>query len=107
MDHASGPSDGLLDLIYDAASDGALWGAALTSIADLMKAQGGVLFGQSVRANAVYFEHIGRLSADCNTAYKQRHVQNAWSIHMIAQPVGVVVGSDEVMPLRELERTAF
>src|SRR5262245_38212785 len=104
------PSDSferLLDLIYDAASDGALWPAALTAIADLTGSQGAILVGQSVRAGAVYFEHNGRLSEECNAVYRERHMQNAWSLYMETQPVGTIVASNEALPLPALLRTAF
>ncbi len=40
------PSDQLLDLIYDAATEPELWRLVMTQIADLTGSQGGVLFGQ-------------------------------------------------------------
>src|SRR5262249_4090070 len=69
--------------------------------------QGAILFGQSVQASTVYFDHNARLSEECNTAYKQRHMQNPWSLYMETRPIGAIVGSDEIMPLAELRRTAF
>jgi hypothetical protein len=47
----------------------------LTAIADLVQGQGGVLFGQSVRAGTVYVEHNGRMDEACNAAYRARLAQ--------------------------------
>jgi hypothetical protein len=93
------PSDQLLDLIYDAATEQELWRTVMTEIADLTGSQGGVLFGQSFGASKVYFDYNGRLSEECNRAYKERHFQNPWNKAMSTQPVGRVVLSDDVVPL--------
>ncbi|MBH5369543.1 helix-turn-helix transcriptional regulator [Bradyrhizobium glycinis] len=97
----------ILDLIYDAAGRQDLWPAALAGIADLTGSEGGVLFGQSVAAQQVYFDFNGRLSQECNQVYQDRHMQNLWSMAMEDKPVGRVVVSDDVVPLRELERSGF
>jgi DNA-binding CsgD family transcriptional regulator len=99
--------DVLLDRIYDAAADVALWPAVLTDVADLLRSEGGILFGQTISAGAVHFEHNGRLDESCSEAYKQGHLQNPWSAYMDSQPVGVVVPSDRVLPVSQLKRTAF
>ena len=99
--------DKLLDLIYDAATEQDLWRSALTNIADLTNSQGGILFGQSFGANKVYFDYNGRLSEECNRAYKARHIQNPWNNIMSSQPVGRVVFSDEIVPLSSLRPTLF
>ena len=52
MDFSDKRADRLLDLIYDAATEEGLWRSVLTEIADITGSQGGVLFGQSVRAAA-------------------------------------------------------
>src|SRR5689334_18609517 len=93
------PSAALLDRIYDAAADPAQWPETLTTIADATGSQGALLVGQSVRVSAVYFDHQGRLSAACMTAFKARHVLNPWALHMADQAFDSIVGSDEVMPL--------
>ena len=69
----------ILDLIYDAATENELWSRVLTEVADLTRSQGGVLFGQSMRASRVYFDYNGRLDEECNRAYQERHMQNLWS----------------------------
>ncbi|GLR93911.1 helix-turn-helix transcriptional regulator [Bradyrhizobium liaoningense] len=97
----------ILDLIYEAAGQQDLWPAVLTAIADLTGSEGGVLFGQSVAAEQVYFDFNGRLNQQCNQAYQERHMQNAWSEAMEDKPIGQVVLSDEVVPLRELEKSVF
>jgi DNA-binding CsgD family transcriptional regulator len=101
------PSDQLLDLIYDAATEPELWRLVMTQIADLTGSQGGVLFGQSWGVSKVYFDYNGRLSEECNRAYKERHFQNPWNKAMSTQPVGRLVLSDDVVPLSSLRRTLF
>ena len=98
-------SDKLLDLIYDAATEPELWSSVLTEISDLTGSQGGVLFGQSIRK--VYFDYNGRLDADRIRIYQEQHITNAWSEYMFRQPVGRLVGSDEIIPLSALRATAF
>ncbi len=100
-------SDSLLDAIYDTATEPELWPSVLTQIADLTGSQGGILFGQSFGARRVYFDYNGRLSGECNQAYKERHVQNPWNDAMQRQPVGRVVLSDEVVSLASLQPTLF
>jgi DNA-binding CsgD family transcriptional regulator len=97
----------LLDLIYDAATDNELWAQVVIQIADLTGSQGGVLYGQSIAGSTVYFTHNGRLSEESDRVYKERHIQNAWSLYMMNQPVGRLVLSDEAVPLSELRKTAF
>lgn len=99
--------DGLLDAIYDTATEPETWLTVLTQVADLTGTQGGILFGQSFGAEAVYFDYNGRLSEECNQAYKARHVQNAWNGAMQRQPVGRIVRSDEIVPLESLRHTLF
>jgi DNA-binding CsgD family transcriptional regulator len=101
------PSDQLLDLIYDAATEPDMWRTVMTQIADLTGSQGGILFGQSWGASKVYFDYNGRLSEECNRAYKERHFQNPWNKVMSTQPVGRLVLSDDVVPLSSLRRTLF
>lgn len=97
----------ILDLIYDAAGQQDLWPAVLTAIADLTGSEGGVLFGQSLTAEQVYFDFTGRLNQQCNQAYQERHMHNVWAEAMEEKPVGQVVLSDEVVPLREFEKSGF
>lgn len=99
--------DRLLDLIYDAATEQGLWRSVLTEIADLTGSQGGILFGQSFQASRVYFDYNGRLSEECNRAYKERHMRNPWSEGMERQSVGRIVLSDEIVPFASLKPTLF
>lgn len=97
----------VLDLIYDAAAENDLWRDALTAIADLTNSQGGILFGQSVTAQRIYFDFNGRLDEECNRAYQERHMNNPWSEYMEHQPVGRLVMSDEAIELSKLRKTGF
>ena len=87
----------ILDLLYDAAGENKLWPAVLTSIADATGSEGGILFGQSVAAEQVYFDFNGRLNQACNRVYQERHMQNPRSVAMEDKPVGRLVFSDEVV----------
>jgi DNA-binding CsgD family transcriptional regulator/PAS domain-containing protein len=97
----------VLDLIYDAAAENELWRDVLTAIADLTNSQGGILFGQSLTAQQIYFDFNGRLDEECNRAYQERHMQNPWSEYMEHQPVGRLVLSDEAIELSKLRATGF
>jgi DNA-binding CsgD family transcriptional regulator len=44
------PSEWLLDLIYDAATEPELWRSVLTEVADRTNSQGGIIFGISASA---------------------------------------------------------
>ena len=104
----AGPSDGLLDLIYDAAADDRLWAPALEEIARATNSVGGVLMCQSIRDRTIFFEHHTNTSEECLRVLKERHVINPWTVHMSShRPVGVVVPSDAILPLSNLQRTAF
>jgi DNA-binding CsgD family transcriptional regulator/PAS domain-containing protein len=102
------PSNELLDLIYDAAADDRLWVPALEKIAKLTNSVSGVLLCQSIRDRSIFFEHHTNTSEECMRVLKERHVFNPWTVHMSTQhPVGVVVPSDAILPLSNLQRTAF
>jgi DNA-binding CsgD family transcriptional regulator len=98
-------SDRFLDLVYDAATEPEHWSSVLTELSDLTGSQGGVLFGQSTRK--VFFDYNGRLDVDRIRVYQDQHLSNVWSEYMFRQPVGRLVGSDEIVPLSTLQKTAF
>lgn len=108
MSRLEEPPHELLDLIYDAATDDRLWVPALEKIAKLTNSVAGVLLCQSLRDRAIFFEHHINTSEECMRVLKERHVLNPWTVHMSThQPVGVVVPSDAILPLSNLQRTAF
>ena len=69
----AGPSDGLLDLIYDAAADDRLWVPALEEIAKATNSVAGVLLCQSIRDRTIFFEHHTNTSEECLRVLKERH----------------------------------
>ena len=99
MRGARGLPEQLLDLIYDAATDEALWSDVLAGIADLTGSLNGAIFGQVIGANKVYFSHYTRSREECLRAYRERHVQNPHSLYMDKQPAGALVASDEIISL--------
>ena len=107
MKRASELPEQLLDLIYDAAADEALWSDVLAGIADLTGSLNGAIFGQVIGANKVYFSHYTRSREECLRAYRERHVQNPHSLYMDKQPAGALVASDEIISLSELKKTTF
>jgi len=100
-------SDKLLDQIYDAATDEELWTPALTEIADLTDSVGGIIFGANNKVRLVAFSFIGRLCQEALRAYRERHVFNPLAAYMNSSPVGKLVRSDDIMSLRDLQRTAI
>lgn len=101
------PPEQLLDLIYDAASDEALWTDALGQIADMTDSVGGFLFGFEAKERLVTFTFNACISEESHRIYRERHFLNLWSEYMNHSPVGELVRSDEIAPLGELQRTAF
>jgi DNA-binding CsgD family transcriptional regulator len=97
----------VLDLIYDAGAENDLWQEVLTTVADLTNSRGGILFGQSVTAQKIYFGFNGRMNEECNRAYQHRHMNNPWSEYMEHQAVGRLVLSDEAIDLSKLRATSF
>jgi DNA-binding CsgD family transcriptional regulator len=97
----------LLDLIYDAATEHALWAEVLARVAELTGSNCGVMFGQSIGAEQVYFSYNGRCDPAFNAIYAERHMRNPWSLAMEDQPVGRVVFSDEIYDLSTLRPTQF
>ena len=101
------PREELLDLIYDAAAEPDLWTSVMTEIADLINGGSGVLFGQSIGLNELYFSYNGRCDAAFNDVYRQRHMRNPWAVAMESQPVGRIVFSDEIAELRSIRKSLF
>ena len=108
MSRLEEPADELLDLIYDAAADDRLWVPALEEIAKATNSAAGVLLCQSIKDRTIFFEHHTNTSEECIRILKERHVFNPWTVYMSKhRPVGVVVPSDAILPLSNLQRTAF
>lgn len=99
--------DGLVDLIYDAATEEELWTPALVQIADLTGSLGGLIFGIDNREHFVAFSHNGRMSEEANRAYRERHFVNPWWDYMHTVPAGRYVQSEDIVPLHELKRSPF
>jgi DNA-binding CsgD family transcriptional regulator len=108
MKNESDLSEGLLDNIYDAATDDQLWTQILREISTLTNSVGGVLLGQSQIPRMLHFTQHYNTDPECLHALRERHVLNPWTLHMQQfHPAGRVVLSDSILPLAELRRTAF
>jgi hypothetical protein len=101
------PTDKLLDLIYDAATERELWVSALMQVADMTNSVGACVFGVEHNARQVVFTFNGGLSDDAHRVYRERHVVNPIANHMNHSPAGKLVQSDDILPLAELKRTPF
>ncbi|GJE03193.1 hypothetical protein GMJLKIPL_5144 [Methylobacterium isbiliense] len=99
--------DTLIDLIYDAATEAALWPRVIAAIADLLGSEGGVLFGLSIARKRVHFTYDARLDPESHRVHEQRHIQNVWSRVMMHKPAGSIVFSDEILPEADLVGTEF
>lgn len=99
--------DSLLDHLYDAADDDKLWPSAITRIAEFTGGQGGIMLGLNSSLFEAHFEYNGSLDPVCSRIHRELHVKNPWSSYMIAQPVGKLVTSDEIISVRDLQRTMF
>ncbi len=107
------PSDKLLDLIYDAATDPELWSRTLVEIADATNGVGAHIFGadskpgKDNKERLVTFSFLGRLDENVYRIFSERHVINSLSAVMDDSPPGKFVLSDSIVPLPELQRTAL
>jgi DNA-binding CsgD family transcriptional regulator len=108
MKNESDLFEGLLDNIYDAATDDELWTQILREISTLTNSVGGVLLGQSQSPRMLHFTKHYNTDPECLHALSERHVLNPWTLYMQQfHPAGAVVSSDSILPLAELRRTAF
>lgn len=98
----------LLDTIYDAASDDALWQSIFQDISRHTNSAGGILLGQSQEPRLLHFTHSYNTDQGSIGALRDRHMANPWTIHMQTfHPQGSVVLSDSILPVGELRRTSF
>jgi DNA-binding CsgD family transcriptional regulator len=95
--------ESLIDRIYDAAAKPELWKELLVALADHVRSAGGVAIGILATGQGSAFCHCGRYRPPANC----RHMINPWTIEVQKRPVGDIVRSHEIMPLRDLRRTEF
>ena len=92
MKNQSDLFEGLLDNIYDAATDDELWTPILREISALTNSVGGVLLGQSQSPRMLHFTKHYNTDPECLYALRERHVLNPWTLHMQQfHPAGAVV----------------
>ncbi len=113
MSRAVEPSEHLLDLIYDAATDQALWSGVLIEIADATRGVGCHIFGADGKPGSdnkerfVTFAFLGRFDEEVFRRFSERHVISPYSAVMDNSPAGKFVLSDEIISLRDVRRTAL
>jgi DNA-binding CsgD family transcriptional regulator len=95
--------ESLIDRIYDAAAKPELWKELLVALADMVRSAGGVAIGMLTNGQGSAFCHCGRYRPPQNC----RHMLNPWTRAVQQHPVGQILRSHEIMPLRELQRTEF
>ena len=101
------PSDKLLDLIYDAATEPEMWTSALIQIADMTGNLGGFVVGVEIKDRSVPFLFNAPMSQESHRTYAERHIENPWSPVMNHVPSGKIVQSAEIISLPDLKQAAF
>ncbi|MCC6776177.1 MAG: helix-turn-helix transcriptional regulator [Hyphomicrobiales bacterium] len=107
MTQGVAPSDQLLDLIYDAATDHELWSSAIVEIADMTGSVGGFVGGMDTTVPRAIFTFNGGLLEEAHVVYREHYLRNPLSLFMSTVPAGRLVRSEEILPLEQLKKTAF
>lgn len=98
--------EALLDLVYEAASEPALWLLVVERIAQLTDSASGMLLVQTMN-NRLVFDHISGLAEEGAQAYRLRHVGNPFTYYLADKPIGTVVASEAMMRLPQLRASQF
>lgn len=96
----------LLDLIYESAAEPTLWLSVVQEVARALNSDSGMLLVQRLD-NRLVIDRISGLSEASADAYRARHVRNPFTLYLVDKPIGTVVSSAEMLPLPQLQRTAF
>lgn len=99
--------DAFVDRIYDAATIPALWNNLLVEIADKMRSALGIACGMPIQGHGTIFCHYGRCAPPDDKELGRRHLVNPWTLAIRQQPIGRILPSHEILPLRDLRRTEF
>jgi DNA-binding CsgD family transcriptional regulator/PAS domain-containing protein len=97
----------VLDLVYDAAADDTLWTEALAGIASLTRSNCCIIYGMVAYSNLIHFRHSFGQADESHRAFVERHADNPFSRHMLVQPEGRIVRSEEFISLGELKKRDF
>jgi hypothetical protein len=101
------PSQKLLDLIYDAATDPERWREVLIGITDMTGGGSGFIHGVDNWKRQVIFSFFARLSEQSISTYRQRHVANPLADVMNQCPAGKLVRTDDILALADFKRTGL
>jgi DNA-binding CsgD family transcriptional regulator len=96
-----------IDRIYDSILQPHLWDQILVEISDMMQSAGGAAFGMLTNGQGSAFCHYGRYQPPEDQRLSGHYMINPWTAAVMRQPVGAVLPSHRILPLRDLRRTAF
>lgn len=100
--------DAIVDTIYDAAVEPALWDAALAKVAQGFSAATSTLVSVSLKSPGARFIANHNHVPECLDLYSRHFVTlDVWNPGMAKLPVGRVGVTEELFPHRELVRTEF
>lgn len=102
-------SEGLIDLIYDAAADPGFWDNALIGIADSLSATSSIFVGhRSGSWTEPRFGYFGRLDRELNMRGSREDFGESPLMPRIGSlGVGQIAASEAIMPLAEARRTEW
>jgi DNA-binding CsgD family transcriptional regulator len=99
--------DGLVDAIYRAAAEPALWPQTITQVADSIGALGGLLAYMAPPGESNNLLVVGRLRDDLTGLYLQRYAGNPHARALATVKPGRVVTSSQLIDMGALSRSAF
>jgi DNA-binding CsgD family transcriptional regulator len=106
MSPGSKRENALLDIVYAAAANPALWPEALTRVSDHIGAIGGMVV-YNAPAGHRSLQVLGRLSEELSAIYRQYYVWNPWTLAMKGVPFGRPVIANSLVENGAIRRTAF
>ena len=98
--------DSLLNRIYGAVADPALWPEALTGIADHLDSVGGMLV-YNAPPGGKNLMVLARLDPDRTAVFHQHYVWNPWTIAIKDQPFNKAIISSSLVERRIIQKTGF
>jgi len=98
--------EGLLNQIYGAVADPALWSETLTSVADHIGSIGGMLI-YNAPPGGKNLIILGRLDPDLVDVLHKHYVWNPWTMAMKDQPFNKAIISSSLVERRIIQKTGF
>jgi len=98
--------DALLDQIYGAVADPALWPDLLVNVSDHIDGIGGMLVYNAPPGGKNLIV-LGRITPEYNAVFHKYHVWNPWTVAMKAQPFDRAIVCGSLVDRRIIHKTAF